>query len=502
MYHLFLPVVDDDPRSHTSSPSPSTAAPSHNPLSGVSKALRRIHSGGSHDYSKLGNKKNIEPLVKEKKDKKRGSLFKKRTNYDPIMEYKEVRRSSDTQVSPLLSSPNNRKHVGSVLEYNQEPQTSPRIAVKRLSRPASSPRLVRTTEKTQLSEKHSDSSTSPLLSQANETPQVGNNSLKVKRRPPPPPPPYQKTYPRRAVEDIDPDSITVHVAAPENDPELEPLPVKSSSSMEDLLRNLEEFDELASPSPLNEWNLDVERGKRDFATIPRNELPPKFDSSDSSPDLLNTQTNDSLAPQKPPRKRSKKKPEPSSSLPPPPPESPPETTTENRLQTNIVGGEGRDSPVPQPPPRRKSRKGTTERKNEDNKGQASPVPPPKPLSLSREKESPLLSSRKSPIVPHKPGKSSPIPPPKPKGFSKPIPGWRVNLEKPVCSSAPVSRTVSPEDQSCLSASSRETSVSTDLLTSSPVVMRRTNAVNARLDPDFSDDELEDCTVSYLSLSRL
>ena len=489
-FTLFRPVVDDDPRSHTSSPSPST---SHNPLSGVGKALRRIHSGGSHDYSKLGNRKNSEPLVKEKKDKKRGSLFKKRTNYDPIMEYKEVRRSSDTQVSPLLSSPNNRKHVGPILEYNQEPQTSPRIAVKRLSRPASSPRLVRTAEKTPLSERLSGSSTSPLISQAIETTQVGNSSLKLKRRPPPPPPPYQKTYPRRAGEDIDPDPITVH-GVPENEPELEAPPVKSSSSMEDLLRNLEEFDELASPSPLNEWDVDVERGERDFATIPRNELPPKFESSDSSPDLLNTQTNDSIAPQKPPRKRSKKKPDPPSSLPPPPPESPPETTTENRLQTNTVGGEGHESPLPQPPPRRKSRKGTTERRNEDKKGQASPVPPPKPSSLSREKESPLLSSRKSPIVPRKP---APIPPPKPKGFSKPVPGWRVNLEKPVCSSAPVSRTVSPEDQSCLSTSSRETSVSTDLLTSSPVVMRRTNAVNARLDPDFSDDELEDCTVSLL-----
>lgn len=480
---------EDEPRSLTSSPSPSSSG-SHNPLSGVGKALRRIHSGGSHDYSKLGSKKNGDPMAKEKKERKRGSLFKKRTttSHDPIMEYKEIHPPSASQGSPLLSSPANRKLPSSILEHDQEPHTSPRMAVKRLTRPASSPRLVRTMEKAPLTEKLSGPpSTSPLTSQSFEKPQPGETSLKFKRRPPPPPPPYQKTYPRRAAEEVDLDPIVMKVIPPDDErEEAETLPVKPSSSMEDLLRNLEEFDELASPSPLNEAVLGVDQGERDFATIPRNELPPKFDSSDSSPDLQSRHTTGSSAPQKPPRKRSKKKPEPPSEPPLPPPKSPPQSRLES---TTTSSPEGRESPVPQPPPRRKSRKGTSERKDS-----ASPAVPAKPLSLSREKQSPLLSSRNSPMVPPKPGKPAPLPPPKPSGLSKAIPAWRVSLEKPVCSSAPVSRTVSPEDGR-LSPSARETSVSTDLLTSSPVVMRRTNAVNASLDPDFSDEELEECTVS-------
>ncbi len=401
------------------------------------------------------------------------------------MEYKEVCPPSTTQASPLLSSPSNRKLPGSILEYNQESQTSLPMPVKRLSRPASSPRLVRTMEKGPLTQKLSGPSTSPLASQSFEKPQPGETSLKLKRRPPPPPPPYQKTYPRRAAEEVDLDPIIMKAIPPEDEPEAEVPLVKSSSSMEDLLRNLEEFDELASPSPLTEGLLSADQGERDFATIPRNELPPKFESSDSSPDLQSRHTIGASPPQKPPRKRSKNRPEPPLPL----SESPPPS----KLKINPASAEGRESPVPQPPPRRKSRKGTSERKEV-----AATILPAKPPSLSREKQCPLLSSRNLPVVPPKPGKFAPLPPPKPSGLNKPIPGWHVNLEKPVCSSAPVSRTVSPEDGK-LSASARETSVSTDLLTSSPVVMRRTNAVNAHLDPDFSDEELEDCTVSIILL---
>lgn len=448
----------------------------------MGKALRRIHSGGSHDYSKLAGKKSSDPVLKEKKERKRGSLFKKKTSHDPIMEYKEVHPPSASQGSPILSSPSNRKLPSSILEYDQQPQTSPRMAVKRLSRPVSSPRLAKPIEKPPLAEKLSASSTSPLTSQSFDKPQPGETSLKFKRRPPPPPPPYQKTYPRRAAEEIDSDPIVMKVIPPEDEPKTEDPLVKSSSSMEDLLRNIEEFDELASPSPLIEGLSAADQGERDFATIPRNELPPKFDSSDSSPDLQNRHTIGSSAPKKPPRKRSKKKPEPPSEPPLPPFESPPQ----GRVETNTVSSESHESLVPQAPPRRKSRKGTSE-----GKEAASPALPAKPS------QSPLLSSRNSPIVPPKPGKSAPLPPPKPAGLAKPIPGWRVSIEKPICSSAPVSRTVSPEDGR-LSAGARETSVSTDLLTSSPVVMRRTNAVNASLDPKFSDEELEDCTVSMFS----
>lgn len=572
----------------------------------MGKVLKRIHSGNADDYSKMSKmnwKRGSEPPPATKKEKKRGSLFKKKHNtvHDPIMEYKESK--TQEQWSPLLSSAANRKHPPKgIPELNEEPRNSSApqpvaplpAAVKRLSRPASSPRLSRMAD-----------------NKAPATEQVAS-SLKVKRRPPPPPPPYQKTYPRRISDDLESESseppspfnrnhttsppITMQVtpASPtiprshdndrlEEDEDLPPI--RSSSSMEELFRNLEEFDELAStnPSPMNDL-LDMDRSERDFATIPRSELPPRREeievetdiptvspspghSQPSTPDamvsgqeprLAQSPTKDntqlpSLAPAKPPRRRSKKAEPPSSPAPPPPadpvPQSmsplpsmkaniPPESVP-NGLKSELVTREGSESPQPKPPPRRRSKKMSNaesppevvrgrdqdsleERRNlvdaevgrnSPSLGKASPVPPPKPGKASpmpppkpgksspplmQGRDSPSLVHRKSsPILAPKPGKSSPAPPPKPKGLSKPPPGWRANLaalDRPTCSSAPVSRTVSPDDQGTLSASTRESSASTDLLSRSPVVMRRTYAVNASMDPEFSDDELEDCTV--------
>ena len=555
----------------------------------MGKVLKRIHSGNSEDYSKASKmnwKRGSEPIP-GKKERKRGSLFKKKHNtvHDPIMEYKESKPQE--QRSPLLSSGANRKHPMGIPELNEEPSNSALphpiaplpAAVKRLSRPASSPRLTRMAD-----------NKTPTTEQA-------ASSLKVKRRPPPPPPPYQKTYPRRISDDLESESepvspfnrdhpvsppITMQVtpASPtissshdddrlEEDEDLPPI--HSSASMEELFRNLEEFDELASnPSPMNDL-LDTDKSERDFATIPRNELPPRWDegevetttaaaSQPSTPDatvsgqeptLAQSPTKDnaylsSLAPAKPPRRRSKKSEPPSSPAPPPPSESPqparkeklPPKMVPNGLESELVTREGSESPQPKPPPRRRSKKMSnaesppevvrardkdTHEERADSEvgrssprlGKASPVPPSKlgkgsPLPPSKPGKSspPLTHGRVSPSLFH--GKSSPIParkpapapPPKPKGLSKPLPGWRANLaalDRPTCSSAPVSRTVSPDNQGTLSVSTRESSASTDLLSRSPVVMRRTNAVNASMDPEFSDDELEDCTVSqYLA----
>ena len=503
VHFVILIIVEDQPRSYTSSPSPTPSASSHhhNPLAGVGKALRRIHSGGSHDYSKLSRKAS-EPLIKDKKEKKRSSLFKKRqTSHDPIMEYKETRASSNEHGSPLLSSPANRKHVSTIVEYSEEPQAAPPPTVMRLSRPASSPRISRSSDSKGL-----PGSTSPQVRGGSSKPPVGDSSLRVKRRPPPPPPSFQKTYPRRTGEDADDsEPITMHVtpASPPavDTPDEDLPPIKSSASMEELFRNLEEFDELGSPSAQNGEEIEGDRSERDFATIPRSELPPPRvePPKSSTPDRL---TVESAAPQKPPRRRSKKQSEPPSTPAPPPPEAvPPLKSTESGQQAEGVVRTGGESPLPQAPPRRRSRK-ASEKKEENNKEsvvQSSPVPPQKSAS-PQGRDSPLLSRGKaSPPVPPKP---SPAIPPKPKALSKPIPAWRANLDKPACSSAPVSRTVSPDDQGRLSASARETSVSTDLLSRSPVVMRRTNAVNASLDPEFSDDELEDCTVSGFVNKRL
>ena len=488
--------MEEQSRSHTSSPSPTLSAPSHhhNPLAGVGKALRRIHSGGSHDYSKLSGRKASDPMLKDKKDKKRSSLFKKRqTSHDPIMEYKEVRASSSEQGSPLLSSPANRKNVSTIVEYSEEPQAIPPMAIKRLSRPASSPRVSRMADT-----KAHAGSISPQVKGVGSKAPIGDSSLRVKRRPPPPPPPFQKTYPRRSEEVTDEsEAISMHVtpASPPavDTPEMDLPPIKSSSSMEELFRNLEEFDELASPSANNEGEVEGDRGERDFATIPRSELPPpKVESP--KPERL---TVESIAPQKPPRRRSKKQSEPPSTPAPPPPEATQlQKSEENGRQLEGVGSDGSESPRPQAPPRRKSRKASLQKEptSGESVAQSSPLPPQKSSSpVSQGRDSPLLYRGKaSPPIPPKP---SPVIPPKPKALSKPIPAWRTNIDKPACSSAPVSRTVSPDDQGRLSASARETSVSTDLLSRSPVVMRRTNAVNASLDPEFSDDELEDCTVS-------
>ena len=113
----------------------------------------------------------------------------------------------------------------------------------------------------------------------------------------------------------------------------------------------------------------------------------------------------------------------------------------------------------------------------------------------------------SPSASPKPGKPSPLPPGKPKFLKK---SHLDVFERPTCSSAPVSRTASPDDQNLIATRgglARDAFASSENLGSSlnpqrsPVVMRRTGAVGSTRDPSFSDDELEDCTVRFsLSLS--
>lgn len=567
--------------------------------SGISKAVKRIHSGGSEDYSKLfskmNNRRGSDPptgnVGKEKKEKKRASLFKKKhiSNKNVIMEYQEP--GAGDQLSPLPSSPTAQKHAMELPEISKNPRNSsapcPTVApfpegVKRFSRHASSPRLSR----------NNIEKSSPTTDKA--------SSLKVKRRPPPPPPPLQNTYPRytndlefdneipspqlsRTSPVSPPIAMQVTPASPSiprnHDDErfLEEdvlCPIQSSTSMEELFRNLEEFDELATvSSPQNEL-LDVERSERDFATIPRSELPQVredvvgVDSSRAVPvpdqDTSGLDSRESLSqsptknitqsafsgPAKPPRKRSKK-------IDPPPANSSTSSSqnadtssqqmVENGLSKEETSREVDENAHPKPPPRRKSKKQTNPEsslehveKKEQNSlemrkqevevrerglaarkaapvppskpgkisppiprpkpGKVSPTPPPKPgdTSPSLGKASPsLLQRHSSPVMISKTGKASPLLPARPK-TSKPLPSWRSELtvmDRQTCSSAPVSRTVSPEEKATLSANNRETSASTDLLARSPVVMRRTKTVNASRDPEFSDDELDECTVS-------
>ncbi len=60
-------------------------------------------------------------------------------------------------------------------------------------------------------------------------------------------------------------------------------PVSSSNSMEDLLKNLEEFDEFSSTQSLTNGGLKPRKktkAEREYATIPRSELPMKFEDSE------------------------------------------------------------------------------------------------------------------------------------------------------------------------------------------------------------------------------
>ena len=496
---------------------------------------------------------------------------------------------------------------------------------KRLSRPVSSPRMTRLSEsptksppKGVFSQSLPPSSapptapptvlSAPVASSASSASAAGGGSVRKPMRPPPPPPPYARTHGRTGMKvllitsknDSDSDgegssesvspaprrddatSPPITMQAPttptieeegptlheedsgekEQEPEgVEDIsPTKASQSMEDLFKDLEEFDELSSLSLPNGLH-NLNKGERDFATIPRSELPTRQEevrlaaqSPAETPDICVTdekgasstpspeEGHHSLpAPAKPPRTKKKQKQlagagteadspatvqKPVSPIlpakphvvatkplqPPPPakpqsvaaakpeppsskPQLPPPFVTRPRSQNGLKEEapspskeNGTSNTVPKAPPRRRSKKMSERMAMYEKKDESLPMP-----------------GNVSP----KPGKISPVPPSKPKFLKK---THLESLERPVCSSAPVSRTASPDDRHGIAARGRDASNSSENIGSdmnpnrSPVVMRRAGDVGSIMrDPSFSDDELEDCTVRCslsLSLSLL
>ena len=445
----------------------------------------------------------------------------------------------------------------------------------------------------------------PIASSASSTSTAsggGGGSQRKPKRPPPPPPPYARTHGRTGMkvllitskddsdsggeesrESVSPapkrdDTMsppimmqassttpTIEEERPEEgggeeekeqEPEVEDIsPTKASQSMEDLFKDLEEFDELNSLSLPNGLH-NLNKGERDFATIPRSELPVRHDeevrlaaqspADTPTPDICVTDEKGASltpspeeqhhqdAPAKPPRTKKKQKQlqhegepgtstvsppsvkKPVSPVPPakpqvaaikpvqpPPPSKPPQSmapaakpappptkpqlpppiakpTTQNGLKEVVPPSStketGTSNTVPKAPPRRRSKKMTERMAMYEKKDESLPMPG-------------NMGAKSSKI--------SPVPPSKPKFLKK---THLESLDRPGCSSAPVSRTASPDDRHGLAARGRDTSNSSENIgpdmnpNRSPVVMRRAGDVGSRRDPSFSDDDLEDCTV--------
>lgn len=419
-----------------------------------------------------------EPLFSQFEQPRQGpkkkSLFKKKSPpYSVISEEGPSYGVSPKPRSPILSSPTRRKRptVNESSQEEEKPVTewkySQQPPRRPLVRPASSPKLPRVPPPTA-------SSSSP--------------GTKVKRRPPPPvPPPYAATHGRKGLNQLLHRQKTDEVEGeqvkdgestvpPETPPSPPPPPVESpplaftapevveeekeeeedteedvspsrvlpSKSMEDLFNDLAEFD--ATQELLEKHNGVKERGtERDYATIPRNELP--ANEGKKVTEMEPPAKEDSPPPPFPPRiditesSSSSPKIRPKSERPPKPqiptkpkafsrPQPPPKPVVPNK---------------PRIPPARPVQNGL-DRERKSESPQPPPVPPPrtkKTRSLKKSKggESERQEERTSP----KPARHAPPPPPKPKE-QKPR-QWALleAAEKPACSSAPVSRTASPEE---------------------------------------------------------
>ena len=268
----------------------------------------------------------------EGKSKKRRSLFKKKppSSYMPI--------TDDFQRSPILSYKHkDDKPTLPELEEEMVAIRPSLPATKALFRPKSSPRLAAKgiaenrpsqTDQAKQPSTQEDIKPPPLPSTDEKGDEV--KARPKRRRPPPPPPPYAKKYgadgmhkmvkrrdsnegsntpnserkteskapdpptPSPKEEESVPVFMTVTPASPDlkrnlemdggNGAERNEEKVEeegtltsrfSSHSMEDLLKNLEEFDEFSSTQSLNKGpsKPKAPREERDYATIPRSELP-------------------------------------------------------------------------------------------------------------------------------------------------------------------------------------------------------------------------------------
>lgn len=239
--------------------------------------------------------------------------------------------TDDFQRSPILSHKNSRDNGGSrpgipeleeeMKAVNPPPPVLPAPS-RPLFRPKSSPRLASKGPGKPAGAQPGPRPPPPTAA-ATTTEGGGGDDAKVKRRPPPPPPPYAKTYgpkgmhklvrrlesddkdeeeirsqtlplagQRPAGDDIDASpliSMTVTPASPvtlshreQDEGKMDADTTSSVSSsqnneMEDLLKNLEEFNEFSSTPSLNN---DFKKAERDYATIPRDELPIRVDDED------------------------------------------------------------------------------------------------------------------------------------------------------------------------------------------------------------------------------
>lgn len=425
------------------------------------------------------NRRTSEPVLdqyeepsKKSGGQKKKSLFKRRpgTQYNPIPETDSSEFSFIPNRSPILSrkKPASSTSVPDAAVSNGVSSEAASAARKPLVRPVSSPRVAPKV---------------PLL-----PPNSGSRSPNpgVKRRPPPPPPPpYARTHGRKGLTDLlerkdsvekakersSSESSSAQETSPSATPPLafkaskveeedredelreesdSPKALGGSNSMEELLKNLEEFDAVQDtfgkegPKP----------GERDYATIPRSELPEKRVSesevegrsaSPSVPKIDVTAEAESLPKPLPARPQRRPKPKVQPARPQPPSvlkPSPPPKPVEN-------GVDREEGLQPTPPPR--TRRHRSSQKAKETKDQA---------SEKREGNGGGVGDKegkvKTPPEESRPKKPAPkwhAPPPPP---GKPTTGMdkkrkhRSMLEpytmqqQPL--SAPTSRTGSPDDQ--------------------------------------------------------
>ena len=263
---------------------------------------------------------------------KKIGLFKKKTgNYSPIIE-EEMDRDKERLLvsehhpkprSPILSSPARRKKVDPDFVWKEADHggpaangstVAPHSPGRPLVRPASSPKLVR---------RGSGSGPSSIPASGMVPGQNSGGASPGQRKPRRPPPPVPRPYAiqhgkgglsnllqRQMSDEANKEDVwkapsptlsppLMMKPAPESPPlitispelqqeeeasvrarreeenALAPPPssmVKGSSSMEELFKNLQEFDDL-NGGPVNELGVKKEEGLRDYATIPRSELP-------------------------------------------------------------------------------------------------------------------------------------------------------------------------------------------------------------------------------------
>ena len=377
-----------------------------------------------------------------KKDKKKLGIFKKRTtHYGPIQEEKDSASDASRPRSPVFASNRRLRPVTSTSSWDEAMMRSesPEPLKKPLVKPMAS----------------------PMLSKRKKPGAEGSPHLNRPRRPPPPVPQVVRAtqrssdsdeHSRRTSEErsperegesrgeaarrssnhlspetsrspeLPPDTAANNASERESSEDIKSSPptsaddaVKKSESMEELLKNLEEFDEVIS-SQNGPETPDMEQKERDFATIPRSELPVK-----KAPEISITEAGQKVKSQTPELSRKPK----------------PDLAPKPNLVQNGLSHMQQEtaSASPKAPPRRK--KGTRlSQKLKERMGKFE--------SSGSSGEAPI--GRAESPQPGRPSSNS-SPPPKPARDEKKRMKTRLEamVEKQACSSAPVSRTVSPEN---------------------------------------------------------